>query len=73
MTQTANPSPLIRKLDGMAARYEALREQLADPAVLSSPQRVTAVAKESGQLSPVIARYREYQAAARQIDRSKDV
>jgi len=71
MTTQSEPvaaSPLIRKLDELAARYEALQQQLNDPAVLSNPQQVVAISKESGRLEPSVARYREYQKAAKAVE-----
>lgn len=65
MTTAAAPAPLIRKLDEMAARFDHLREQLNDPAVLSNPQKLIAISKETGQLEPVVSRYREYQKTIR--------
>jgi peptide chain release factor 1 len=53
-------SPLIRRLAEMAARFDSLRESLNDPAVLSNAQRVVSISKESGQLEPVVALFREY-------------
>lgn len=53
--------PLHRKLDELAARFDALRESMNDPAVLTNPQKLVSISKESGQLSPVVNRYREYQ------------
>ena len=69
MPETSIPvSALFRKLDELAARYESLQTQLNDPAVLSNPQRVVAVSKESGQLGRVVARYREYQKARASVE-----
>jgi peptide chain release factor 1 len=56
----ASIQPLLRKLDELAQRYDALQAQLNDPEVLSSGPRLVAISKESGTLSPVVARYREY-------------
>jgi peptide chain release factor 1 len=57
----ANPfNPLIRKLDELSARFDLLREQLNDPAILSNHQKVVPLSRESGQLEPVVGRYREY-------------
>lgn len=67
-SQKTITSPLIRKLDELAARYDALQSQLSDPAALSHPQRIVAVSKESGQLGPVVSRYREYQKARGAVD-----
>lgn len=70
MTQTQSnaPSPLIRKLDELAGRYDALQASLNDPAVLSNPQQVIAVAKESGRLEAAVRRYRDYQKAQRSAE-----
>jgi peptide chain release factor 1 len=57
------PDALIRKLDEIAARFDALQQQLNDPAVLSNAKRVVAVSKEAGQVEPVVRKYREYQKA----------
>jgi peptide chain release factor 1 len=47
-------------LDEKAQRFDQLREQMNDPAVLSNAQKLIAISKEAGQLEPVVARYREY-------------
>jgi peptide chain release factor 1 len=58
--QVTAASPLIRKLDELAARYDALQQQLNDNDVLTNPQRVIAVSREAGKLEPVVGRYRDY-------------
>jgi len=67
VTAAAAVPGLIRKLDEMAARHDELQLQLGDPAVLGNAQKVVAVSREVGQLGPVVARYREYQKAARAV------
>jgi protein subunit release factor A len=56
MHDNANNSnaPLIRKLDEMSKHYTDLQNMLGDPAVLSNPQRMVSITKESGQLQPVV-------------------
>jgi peptide chain release factor 1 len=61
MLEQPTLSPLIRKLDEIAGRFESLRESMNDPAVLTNLQKLVAVSKESGQLEPVVSRYREFQ------------
>jgi peptide chain release factor 1 len=51
---------LIRKLDEKLARFNLLREQMNDPAVLSNPQKLISISKESGQLEMVAHRYQDY-------------
>src|SRR2546423_15564794 len=64
----ANPSnPLIRKLDELSARFDSLREQLNDPAVLANHQKGVPLSRESGQLEPMVNRYRDYQKLQREI------
>jgi peptide chain release factor 1 len=55
--------PFLRKLTEVSQRYEELQESLNDPAILTNPHRMTAITKESGQLQPVVNRYREYKKA----------
>jgi peptide chain release factor 1 len=62
------PPALIRKLDETIRRYDELQNSLNDPAFVSNAQKMIAAHKESGQLLPVVERYREYVAAARQVD-----
>ncbi len=61
-------SPLIRKLDELAGRFDELQASLNDPAVLSNPQRIVAASKEAGQLEMVVRKYRDYQKAAGAVD-----
>jgi peptide chain release factor 1 len=67
-TQITVPPALIRKLDESLRRFDELHASMNDPAVLSNPQVLVAVSKEAGQLEPLVTRYKEYQAAARQIE-----
>src|SRR5687768_18521238 len=67
------PIALLRKLDDMAARSDALREQLNDPAVLGNPHKVIAVSKEAGKLDPVVARYRDYLQAVRSVGELREL
>ncbi|HEY1684510.1 MAG TPA: peptide chain release factor 1 [Tepidisphaeraceae bacterium] len=55
--------PFVRKLTEISQRYEQLQESLNDPAVLTNPQRLTAITKESGQISSIVDQYREYKKA----------
>ncbi len=66
--KTTAISPLVRKLDELEARLTALQQQLNDPAVLANPTQLVAISKESGQLEPVVTRYRAYKHAQSQLD-----
>jgi peptide chain release factor 1 len=60
MAQTPS-NPLIRKLDELAAHFDDLRARLNDPAILSDHLKVVPLSRESGQLEPLVNRYRQYQ------------
>src|SRR5438874_11466887 len=61
-------SPLIRKLSQTEKRFTDLQDSLNDPAVLTNPQRLVAASKESGQLAPVVSKFRQYKHAQKQLD-----
>jgi peptide chain release factor 1 len=64
--QTA--SPLIRKLDEMAQRYDALQASLNDSEVQATSHRIIAASKEAGQLEAVVGKYRLYQQACESVE-----
>ncbi|MGB7160800.1 MAG: peptide chain release factor 1 [Tepidisphaeraceae bacterium] len=66
-------SPLLRKLDETAQRYASLQESLNDPAVLSNPQKMIPISRESGQLEPVVRRYQEYCKARDAVEELKQL
>jgi peptide chain release factor 1 len=67
-TTQAAPPALLRKLGELANRYDELQNSLNDPAFVANPQKMIAAHKESGQVLPVVERYRQYVSAARQVD-----
>jgi len=70
----ANTSnPLIRKLDELSARFDQLREQMNDPAILANHQKVVPLSRESGQLEPMVGRYREYRKLEEEIQGLKEM
>jgi peptide chain release factor 1 len=69
----AAPASLIRKLDEMQSRFVELQAQLNDPEVHSNPHRFIAASKESGQLAPLIGRYRDYLAAQRDLEATREL
>ena len=60
MSTSPTEAPLLRKLDEIAGRYNSLQQSLNDPATMSNIPRLVSITKESGQLEPVVSRYREY-------------
>src|SRR5687767_5927754 len=73
MSQLETVSPLLRKLAEIEQRYIALQQSLNDPAVLANHQRMIAVSKESGQLTPVVTRYRDYLKAATAVSELREM
>ncbi len=61
------PAALVRKLEQMSQRHAELQNSLNDPTFVSNPQLMIAAIKESGQLGPVVEKYREFREAARQV------
>src|SRR5512139_3613688 len=47
-------------LEEKLSRFEELERQLLDPAVLSNPARMSAVAREHGSLAKVATKYRRF-------------
>jgi peptide chain release factor 1 len=68
MTQVADSPNLIRKLEELARHFDELQALMNDPAVLSNPQRIVSVSRESGKLEPVVRKYRAYQKARAGVD-----
>lgn len=61
-------SPLVRKLSEIEKRFEELQASLSDPAVLANPQKLVAASKESGQIEPVVGKFREWKHAEKQAE-----
>ena len=55
----------MRKLDALAARFDAVQRQLTDEATLGDHVKVTALSRESGQLETVVSNYRAFLEAIR--------
>jgi peptide chain release factor 1 len=53
-------TPLIRKLEEMRQKYDALQASLNDPATHTNPQKLIADSKAAGQLEAVVTRFGEY-------------
>lgn len=57
---------LRERLEAMAARYDALEAALADPSLLADQVRYQQMVREHAELSGPVARFRAYQALARE-------
>ena len=58
---------MVNKLKETEEKYKHLEASLADPAVASDPTRFVQVMKEYRNLTPIIEKYREYQAAQKDV------
>src|SRR5258708_523521 len=72
-TVHATESALLRKLDEIARRHEALQQSLGDPAVLANVARLVAITREAGQIEPVVSRYREYQRSRAAVEELREM
>lgn len=62
------PDALIARLQQMADRYAELQAKLNDPAILSQPQQVIAISRESGSLEPVVSVFHTFKKAQGNVD-----
>jgi peptide chain release factor 1 len=58
---------LTTKLDTLAARYDDLTAQLADPAVIADSARYQKTARAQAELSDLAEKYREFQALEKEL------
>ncbi|RMG61617.1 MAG: peptide chain release factor 1 [Calditrichaeota bacterium] len=59
---------MIEKLKKIEQRFAELAEQMADPAVAATPESYTALAREYGELEPIVQVFREYQKVQAQLE-----
>jgi peptide chain release factor 1 len=58
---------IFEEIQNIKARYDELTHKLADPAVLTDPNKLKEVAKERGGLEEIVERWNEYSAVAQNI------
>src|SRR5258708_5939396 len=73
MATIAPESALLRKLQEKAQRYEELQQALNDPATMTNVARLVSITKESGQLEPVVSRYRDYLKSRTAVDELREM
>jgi peptide chain release factor 1 len=59
------------RLETIAARFDGLAAQMADPAIAADPDRYRQVAKSYSDLERVVGRYREYQKVEEEIGQAR--
>jgi peptide chain release factor 1 len=62
---------MLERLEDLEARYSELEQQLADPEVIADHRRVQELAQERSDLETVVSLYREYRAAAKQLEEAR--
>jgi peptide chain release factor 1 len=71
MAAESTSEPVLRKLEELRARYEALAEDMNRPEVASDPHRIVALNKEHGKLRRTIEPYESYRQACSAIAESE--
>ena len=62
-----------QRLDEIERRYDALTQQMADPAVINDPDAYRKTAKSRSELEEVVGRYREYKQVARNLEEGRSM
>jgi peptide chain release factor 1 len=66
-------SRMLERLDGLEREYETVLIQLSDPDVVSDQKRLREVSRRHKDLDPVVGAYREYRAAAEDLDAAREM
>ncbi len=64
---------MFEQIQNIKTRYEELTRKLADPSVLSDPQKLREIAKERGGLEPVVEKWKEYSSVAQSIAEDEQI
>ncbi len=59
---------MLDKLAGLEKRYEELTRYLADPQVVSHPEKVRRYSQERAQLAEIVSKYRRYKAVESELN-----
>ncbi len=61
------------KLEGIESRYEAIAQQMADPEVVSDPDRLAELAREHAELEELVTLYRQYRQARAELEQAESL
>ena len=64
---------MLDKLSGIEERYKELESKIADPAVIADQELWRNLCKEHSDISPIVAKYREYRALSDNIEEAKEL
>jgi peptide chain release factor 1 len=61
------------KLEGIENRYEEIAQRMADPEVVSDPDRLAELAREHAELEELVTLYRQYRQARTELEQAKSL
>ena len=64
---------MIQELENIKEKYRQLTLSLSDPALISDPQKIKKVAKERGDLEPLVKKYENYEKIQKDIKESEEI
>jgi len=73
MPMSATHPALLAKLDEIAARFEAITQEMGDPEVVSNAARLVKLSKEHANLKRLADPYREYRKVAGQVEEAEAI
>jgi peptide chain release factor 1 len=59
---------ILKKLEAAAAELTRIQEEMASPAVLSQPQKITELSRKAKELEPLVAKHRELGEVRKQLE-----
>src|SRR5262245_62958177 len=63
----------IERLDDARQRYDAISNELSDPAVFGDQRRAADLAREQSELGPVLDQYAQYQLLVTQVGHAEEI
>ncbi len=61
------------KLEGIEQRYEEIAQRMADPEVVSDPDRLAELAREHAELEELVTLYRQYRQTRTELDQAESL
>jgi peptide chain release factor 1 len=61
------------KLEGIENRYEEIAQRMADPEVVSDPDRLAELAREHAELEELVTLYRQYRQARTELEQAESL
>ena len=64
---------MIEKLKQLAEKYDGIKENLSDPAVVSDMEKYTSLMKEYKNLTPIVEKFREYEDVSLSVTEAEEL